>query len=211
MWAGSHLEFVGCLARGAELQTRVERVVALTNSHGVGFADFYTALSEKVTSKTKYAGSVLGSDRTFCVVPKDSTHSDSPTGTKRNAPSASDSTRSKRRKSKSGLEDEMEHGEQVQEFADDTSKSKGHWVKCVNDDAADELKAHTSMFSPQRNANYHSMLPRARDQIVDWVDTTWYESSVNDARRQHEEQAGAGAEEMEEKTTETTAPNHLGI
>jgi hypothetical protein len=65
-WAGSHLEFVGCLARGAELQKRVESVINLTETHGVGFADFYTVLGEKVSSKTQYAGAMLGQDRTFC-------------------------------------------------------------------------------------------------------------------------------------------------
>ncbi|KAK0903804.1 mitofusin [Friedmanniomyces endolithicus] len=72
-WAGSHLEFVGCLARGAELQERLERVVELRGTHGVGFANFYGCLDRKVSKQTQYAGAVVGADRTFCVVPRDGT------------------------------------------------------------------------------------------------------------------------------------------
>ena len=90
----------------------------------------------------------------------------------------------------------MHEGEQVQQFAEDTSKSKGHWVKCVNEAASDELKAHTSMFSPQKNPGYHAMLPLARDEIVKWVDTRWYESSsdADQHAQRHEDDADATRE-----------------
>lgn len=196
MWAGSHLEFVGSLARGAELQKRVEDVVALGKTHGTGFANFYAVLGEKVTSQTKYAGAVMGADRSFCVVPKDTKQTGSPVGTKRTAPhsgTTEDGRAPKRRASKddTALSGEMEQGEQVQEFVDDVSKSKGMWVKCVNEVAGDELRAHTSMFTPSKNPGYHGMLPKARDWITEGVDQAWYESSVS-AR---EEQADGGAEE----------------
>lgn len=208
-WAGSHLEFVSSLARGAELQQRVEQVVQLTKSHGVGFADFYTALSEKVTSQTKYSGAVLGADRTFCVVPKDTRqnpHPDSPTGTKRDAPS-SNRPPSKRRKTMDAEDEAEAEAEQVHEYAQDTSKSKGHWVKCINSDAADELIAHTSMFTAKRNPDYHAMVPRVRDLIAGWVDRGWYESSHSGSGVHHESglhhewsaaDASGGAEEEEE-------------
>lgn len=183
MWAGSHLEFIGSLARGAELQKRVEGVVELSRTHGVGFANFYGALGEKVTGQTKYAGAVLGADRTFCVIPKTTKRQvDSPTGSKRSVPHSTSSRNgeeraSKRRKSTTALEGEMDQGEQVQAFADDASKGKGNWVKCVNSVAADELRSHTQMFTPARNPDYHAMVPRARDQIVEWIDEGWYEDS----------------------------------
>ena len=194
-WAGSHLEFVGCLARGAELQKRVEKVVELGKTHGVGFADFYSALGEKVTSQTKYAGSVLGADRTFCVIPTNVGDAGSPTGTKRDAPSTdSDLPPPKRRKTRSDLDAEMDEGEQVQEYAEDTTKSKGHWVKCVNELAGDELRAHTSMFEPRRNPDYHAMVPRARDQIIDWMDDDWYHSPADQSHHTQEADASASAE-----------------
>lgn len=176
VWAGSHLEFVGCLARGAELQKRVEDVVGLAKTHNVGFGTFYAALGEKVTSKAKYAGAVLGEDRTFCVVPKGAGQLGSPVGTKRAAPS-SNPPPPKRRKTRSDLNDEMDDGDQVQEFVDDNTKSKGLWVKCVNHVAPDELKAHTSMFTPKMNPDYHAMVTRARSHLVDWVDKGWYKSA----------------------------------
>lgn len=196
-WAGSHLEFVGCLARGAELQKRVESVVSLTESHGVGFADFYTVLGEKVSKKTQYAGAMLGQDRTFCVVPKDARSAEgSPTGSKRPPPKSGATQSPPKRRKKTAPEEEMEQevkeGEKVQEFARDTSKKKGDWVRCRNDVAPDELKAHTSMFAPGRNPGYYNMLPMARDRIVGWIDKSWAE--------------GAGEEEGEdEREGEATA------
>lgn len=203
-WAGSHLEFVGCLARGAELQKRVENVISLTESHGVGFADFYTVLGEKVSRNTQYAGAVLGQDRTFCVVPKDAKSApNSPTGSKRPAP-ASGSAQSppKRRKTRAEaeLDEDMKEGEKVQEFAQDTSKKKGDWVRCQNDVAKDELKAHTSMFAPGKNPGYYNMLPTARDRIVGWMDKSWYEDAEkhDDNEDGDDSDAENGAEQSEE-------------
>ncbi|KAI5357808.1 Putative alpha/Beta hydrolase [Septoria linicola] len=186
-WAGSHLEFVGCLARGAELQKRVEKVVALTSTHDVGFANFYGALDEKVTSKTKYAGQLLGEDRTFCVVPKPkkNRNASSPVGTKRVSPDdADDYPNEPHAKRKKPTADTAEHekmeaeSEQVRAFADDRSKSKGRWVKCVNSLAQDEISGHQNLFTPNLNPDYHAMVPRARDQILEWIDQEWYERSA---------------------------------
>lgn len=210
-WAGSHLEFVGCLARGAELQKRVEKVVDLTYTHDLGFANFYGALDEKV-SKTKYAGQLVGEDRTFCVIPKPKRSRDesSPTGSKRDAPPSHDQPAPprKRRRSK-GATDEQERleaeNEQVRDFADDRTKSKGRWVKCVNSAASDELRAHTAMFTPDRNPDYHAMLPRARDQIAEWVDREWYESSGTKGKATEDKEEGsaaAGSERKEETSKE---------
>ena len=72
---------------------------------------------------------------------------------------------------------EMQDGEKVHQFTEDVSKGKGEWVKCVNRVAQDELRSHTSMFAPQRNPDYHAMLPRARDWIARWVDEGWYDGA----------------------------------
>ena len=207
-WAGSHLEFVGCLARGADLQKRVENVVQLSKSHNIGFANFYTALGEKVTSQTKYAGAMLGSDRTFCVVPKGAQQADSPTGTKRDAPRSSTpyqrpAKSQKPPSSSSALDDEMRNGEQVRQFADDASKSKGRWVKCVNEAVGDEIKAHGSMFSPKTNLNYHSMRDAVRDEILDWVDDAWYQASTDGG---HEGQQRADTASGDQEPLESSSP-----
>ena len=87
-WMGSHLEFVGCLARGEELKSRLERVVGLNQERDIGFADLVTVLGNGAVSRqedkkpatTTYAGGFVevGSPpeevdagrRTFCTVPK---------------------------------------------------------------------------------------------------------------------------------------------
>ncbi|KAF2719799.1 hypothetical protein K431DRAFT_272103 [Polychaeton citri CBS 116435] len=208
-WAGSHLEFVGCLARGAELQKRVESVVALTKSHDVGFANFYGALGESAAGKTKYAGAVVGEDRTFCVIPKPQKKglSTSPVGSKREAASSgNEHPRPKRRKTQT--EDDMakeaqESSKKVKAFADDTSKNKGLWVKCVNETAGDEIKAHTSIFTPSKNPGYYAMSHKARDQIVAWLDKEWYESSGADGKPQKNMQEEMTSEDVSEEMEST--------
>ncbi|TQN68945.1 hypothetical protein CSHISOI_06516 [Colletotrichum shisoi] len=70
-WATSHLEFVGCLAKGAELQARAQRMARLSLELDVGFANLYTRLGKAAGSKeVGVVGTVLGRDRTFCNLPK---------------------------------------------------------------------------------------------------------------------------------------------
>lgn len=74
-WASSHLEFIGCLARAEELKKRVGYMGRLREELGIGFANFYTRLGIAASSKQVGGGlgvaeTVLGKDRTFCVVPK---------------------------------------------------------------------------------------------------------------------------------------------
>ena len=82
---GSHLEFVGCLAKGEELKTRLERVVKLNKERGIGFANLITVLGKAAIGDKKQGTTVPGSggfveigavngiapsERTFCTVPK---------------------------------------------------------------------------------------------------------------------------------------------
>lgn len=70
-WATSHLEFVGCLARGEELRKRVAFLLRLREELDVGFANLYTRLGKAAPPKqTNVVGTVLGPDRTFCNLPK---------------------------------------------------------------------------------------------------------------------------------------------
>lgn len=70
-WVSSHLEFVGCLARKEELRRRVAYMDRLNKDMGVGFGNLYTRLGKAAkTKEVGMVGTVLGKERTFCVVPK---------------------------------------------------------------------------------------------------------------------------------------------
>lgn len=80
---GSHLEFVGCLAKGEELKSRLERIVKLNKDRGIGFADIITVLGKGAPKQNKPGTALAGgfveigavdgiapNDRTFCTIPK---------------------------------------------------------------------------------------------------------------------------------------------
>jgi hypothetical protein len=80
---GSHLEFVGCLAKGEELKSRLERVLHQSKTRNVGFANLITVLGRGAPAQRKEGTAVAGgfveigavegitpSERTFCTVPK---------------------------------------------------------------------------------------------------------------------------------------------
>lgn len=84
---GSHLEFVGCLAKGEELKSRLERIIKLNKERGIGFADLITVLGKGAPrqnrSGTPLAGGfveigavegIAPNDRTFCTIPKSETN-----------------------------------------------------------------------------------------------------------------------------------------
>ncbi|KAL7927923.1 hypothetical protein ACQKWADRAFT_278240 [Trichoderma austrokoningii] len=69
-WVSSHLEFVGCLARPEALKQRVAYMARLSSELNVGYANIYTRLGKAAEStEVSMVGTVLGKDRTFCVVP----------------------------------------------------------------------------------------------------------------------------------------------
>lgn len=75
-WVGSHLEFVGCLARAEELKTRLERMVHLQDKKGVGFKDLVTVLGKASQSQSvakgflEINGPAGAGERTFCTIPR---------------------------------------------------------------------------------------------------------------------------------------------
>ncbi|MCJ1462559.1 hypothetical protein MMC07_001161 [Pseudocyphellaria aurata] len=75
-WVGSHLEFVGCLARAEELKTRLERMVRIQDDKGVGFKDLVTVLGRGAQGQSMTAGYLEingpaeARERTFCTIPR---------------------------------------------------------------------------------------------------------------------------------------------
>jgi hypothetical protein len=82
-WATGHLEFVGCLARGAQLEGRVADVVALNRNRSIGFRNLFTQLGSGAGTLTwrdgeesgGWAHEVVSTERTFCLLPKGETKS----------------------------------------------------------------------------------------------------------------------------------------
>lgn len=77
-WVSSHLEFVGCLAKGEDLRRRVAYMARAHRELGVGFGNLYTRLGQGASARqqqvaglggTNMVGTVLGSQRTFCNLP----------------------------------------------------------------------------------------------------------------------------------------------
>lgn len=68
-WVGSHLEFVGCLAKSEELKNRLANVVKLGDECGFGFANLYTCLGQAVDGKSQWFSGTLGEQRTFVTLP----------------------------------------------------------------------------------------------------------------------------------------------
>lgn len=69
-WVSSHLEFVGCLMRGEELKSRLDRIITLEKEKGVGFADLYTVLGRGAAGGSNGKALGGGTARTFCNVPR---------------------------------------------------------------------------------------------------------------------------------------------
>ena len=69
-WVTSHLEFVGCLARGQDLKQRVQDMTYVSKERQIGFVDFYTVLGKSAREGYGASQTVLGDRRTFCSLPK---------------------------------------------------------------------------------------------------------------------------------------------
>ena len=77
-WVGSHLEFIGTLARSAELRRRVAFMVKANEELGIGFANFYTKLGKGANGEgsiwtadgsSPLTGQAPRQQRTFCNLP----------------------------------------------------------------------------------------------------------------------------------------------
>lgn len=68
-WAGSHLLFVGDLAKAERLRQRVENVNKHCTERGIGAANLYTNLGRGAREGYGFTESLSGRDRTFCNLP----------------------------------------------------------------------------------------------------------------------------------------------
>lgn len=144
-WVSSHLMFVGCLARPAELRQRVSRLSQVYRERKIGCTNFYTALGNNASAlvenrdpgKTSFSQKIIRSKhRTFCTLP----------------PEDEDRNTSNENPAEPGL----------------------RWTKTVNDKVKDEVKAHISMFSPAENPDFHSVVSHSCNVLLKSIDKHWY-------------------------------------
>ncbi|KAJ5291387.1 hypothetical protein N7478_000638 [Penicillium angulare] len=144
-WVSSHLEFVGCLARGSDLRQRLEKLSEVQQERGIQSVNFYTCLGKGASSlveksdpgSTSFSKHIIRSNyRTFCTLPP-----------------------------------EIENGQQG-------SAPGLKWVKAVNDQASDEVKAHITMFLSKNNPAFFDLLGDACKTLVGSVDRGWYNTST---------------------------------
>lgn len=70
-WVGSHLEFVGCLMKPAELERRMTKILRVRQELDIGYANLYTRLGRSaINQEGSMVGKVIGNTRTFCNLPK---------------------------------------------------------------------------------------------------------------------------------------------
>ncbi|KAL4915134.1 hypothetical protein BDW62DRAFT_203986 [Aspergillus aurantiobrunneus] len=149
-WVSSHLAFVGCLARPAELEQRLSQLLQVRKDRGIRCVNFYTSLGKNASSlvennsnvnenssqKPSFSSKIIRSKhRTFCCFPEKEDGQDNRLGT--------------------GVE----------------------WIKAVNDRATDEIQAHTCMFLPKQNPAFHELINHACTAMVRSVDRGWYSTA----------------------------------
>ncbi|CBF88218.1 hypothetical protein AN1068.2 [Aspergillus nidulans FGSC A4] len=158
-WVSSHLAFVGCLARPAELHQRIAQLSQVRKDRGIRCVNFYTCLGKGAPSLVENTGNV------------------NETGKGQTAPFSSRIIRSKHRTFCT-----IPDGEEGK--AQEKPKRTGpgvEWTKAVNDKATDEIKAHTCMFLPKQNPAFYELVNHACTAMVRSVDRGWYSTAGGQA------------------------------
>jgi len=153
-WAGSHLEFVGCLARGEELKRRFAALTKLRDERRIGFADIYTALGEgarKVQGDTTWSKKALGDERTFCILPKSELKTTFVRAVNDKAPNE--------------IEAHM--------YMFGKLPSWSFYIFLHT-----RRKLSTLCTGPQENPGYYSMSETAKELVTSWVQKEWYEGAT---------------------------------
>lgn len=156
-WVSSHLAFVGCLARPAELQQRLSQLTEVRKDRSIRCVNFYTCLGKSASSLVENSGNnnetannqspsfsskiIRSKHRTFCTLPDEREGQENPN---RQGP---------------GLE----------------------WFRAVNDRATDEINAHTGMFLPKQNPGFYELVDHACTAMVRSVDRGWYSTARSQA------------------------------
>ncbi|KAL3480399.1 hypothetical protein BJX99DRAFT_28807 [Aspergillus californicus] len=155
-WVSSHLAFVGCLARPAELRQRLSQMSQVRKDRGIRCVNFYTCLGKGATSlveNTQNSSAAGGQTPSF----------------------SSKIIRSKHR-TFCCLPDKEDGQEKPNRLGPGPE-----WVQAVNDRATDEIQAHTGMFIPKENPAFNALINNACTAMVRSVDRGWYSTAQRHA------------------------------
>ncbi|KAJ5883640.1 uncharacterized protein N7473_010526 [Penicillium subrubescens] len=150
-WVSSHLEFVGCLARTSELKQRLEGLVKVQEDRGIECVNFYTCLGQG-------AGNIVAETAT-------------------GKTSFSQKIIRSKNRTFCMLPSEVEDGEEMAS----SSRAGLQWKKAVNNQAADEVQAHVSMFLPKDNPAFFDLVGETCKTLVISIDKGWYNSATGPA------------------------------
>jgi hypothetical protein len=151
-WVSSHLEFVGCLTRTSELKQRLEGLVKVQEDRGIECVNFYTCLGQG-------AGNLVAETAT-------------------GKTSFSQKIIRSKNRTFCMLPSEVENGEEMLS----SSRAGLQWKKAVNNQAADEVQAHVSMFLPKDNPAFFDLVAESCKTLVISIDKGWYNSSTGPAK-----------------------------
>ncbi|KAL4778048.1 hypothetical protein BJX76DRAFT_363099 [Aspergillus varians] len=156
-WVSSHLAFVGCLARPAELHQRLSQLSQVRKDRGIRCVNFYTCLGKSASSLVENSSNA------------------NETGSSQTPSFSSKIIRSKHR-TFCCLPEKEEGQENLNRLGPGLE-----WVKAVNDRANDEIQAHTCMFFPKQNPAYYELINHACTAMVRSVDRGWYSTARGQA------------------------------
>jgi pimeloyl-ACP methyl ester carboxylesterase len=203
-WVGSHLEFVGCLARGEELRQRVEKVSLVAEQRDLNITEFYTMLGKGATdSSGKVSEGLVGTkQRTFVNLPRSQTSSALASTTKtrpeRSSPAPAPNP---------GGNPNPENQAASETASGARDSVRFEWRGALNEKAKDEAGAHVSMFFPRDNPGFYALLKQSAEVVGSSViSTAWYEAASPGVKRKTGEAFGGGlrsGDGMEEDEFET--------
>jgi hypothetical protein len=55
--------------------------------------------------------------------------------------------------------------------------ARNAFIPAVNDKVTEETLAHTSMFEPKNNPGYYTLSETAKEKVLEWTESKWYEES----------------------------------
>ncbi|CAI7647680.1 unnamed protein product [Penicillium pancosmium] len=142
-WVSSHLEFVGCLGRSSDLRQRLASLSNVEKDRNIRCVNFFTCLGDGAPS---------------LVQNKEVTKT-----------SFSQKIIRSNHRTFCTLPPEVENGEQ-----NELARQPGlYWYKATNNRATDEVKAHVSMFLPNENPAYMTLVREAGRLIIGMIDRGW--------------------------------------